>query len=478
MLTVRVLLIFSYNLDLDGAEFTFVHYLQQLLSGNPLYLNPESHPYSAVIYAPANLYLAYYTSRLFHLDYIHDIHTLYILGRSISFVFVLLCIYYVWQFSKRYAEDKNTQIISVCLFLLLLTGHAYAFRPDSMKIAFFIGFMYYYISYFYFDKNKKNAFLFLLFTLLSVLSKQDVVIYVMLIHFANFCVQRTIEIVLFCLLSAASIAILFLLLHLLFGPYCLVSLFDFNLQVISNVTKSYNLIVVICNAIRLFPLYLILIYLLIHAKQTKDAALLTMLCIAGLLSAFLSSFFLFRPGSFLNYTYEHISIILFAIVFFITNVKNKPKYSNLYIGYGIVLLFCGLIVKSYLVSLKNENGFKARYFELEKLRKDVLPYLNNNEAVFPANIELCLFIADKNVVYGHEYHLDRALYANFGLTATSRLLHIDSKPYDDKFKNGEIPYLLYINKETTNTVVAEYYPNYREFQKPGNYILAKYQPLQ
>ena len=119
MLTVRVLLIFSYNLDLDGAEFTFVHYLQQLLSGNPLYLNPESHPYSAVIYAPANLYLAYYTSRLFHLDYIHDIHTLYILGRSISFVFVLLCIYYVWQFSKRYAEDKNTQIISVCLFSLI-----------------------------------------------------------------------------------------------------------------------------------------------------------------------------------------------------------------------------------------------------------------------------------------------------------------------------------------------------------------------
>lgn len=477
MLTVRVLLTFSYNLDLDGAEFTFVHYLQQLLSGKPLYLNPESHPYSAVIYAPANLYLAYYTSRLFHLDYIRDIHTLYILGRSISFIFVLLCIYYIWLFSKRYSEDKNTQIISICLFLLLITGHAYAFRPDSMKIAFFIGFLYYYTSYFYYKKNKKNAVLFLLFTCLSVLSKQDVVIYIILIHFANFCVLRSLEIAVFFILSITSIALLFLLLHLFFGPYCLVSLFDFNLQVISNVTKSYNLIVVVCNAIRLFPLYMILIYLLLNTKHTKQKALVTTLCIAGILSAFLSSFFLFRPGSFLNYTYEHISIIIFAMVFFISTVKNKPKYSNLYIGYAIVLLLCGLIVKSYLVSIKNENEFKARYFELEKLRNDVQPYLSKNEAVFPANIELCLFIADKNVVYGHEYHLDRALYANFGLTATSRLLNIDSKSYDDEFKNGSIPFLLYINKETTNIVVTEYYPNYREYKKTGNYILAKFQPL-
>jgi hypothetical protein len=46
------MLIFSYNIDLDGAEFTFVHYIQQLLKGEPLYLNPYEAPYSITIYTP------------------------------------------------------------------------------------------------------------------------------------------------------------------------------------------------------------------------------------------------------------------------------------------------------------------------------------------------------------------------------------------------------------------------------------------
>ena len=51
------MLIFSYNIDLDGAEFTFVHYIQQLLKGEPLYLNPYEAPYSITIYTPLYLHL-------------------------------------------------------------------------------------------------------------------------------------------------------------------------------------------------------------------------------------------------------------------------------------------------------------------------------------------------------------------------------------------------------------------------------------
>ena len=186
MLLVRFCLIFSFNLDADGAEFTFIHYIQQLLQGLPLYLNPEAHPYSAVLYTPLYLYVVFFISKLFHLDAIQHIHELYIVGRSVSFACVLATIYVVDLLIKLHTKNTQIRVYAIFVFLNVISGHAYVTRPDAMKIFFFLAYFFQYINYFFYTKSNKNLILLFVFLLLSFLTKQDVVIYILLIQFVHF----------------------------------------------------------------------------------------------------------------------------------------------------------------------------------------------------------------------------------------------------------------------------------------------------
>jgi hypothetical protein len=143
------MLIFSYNIDLDGAEFTFVHYIQQLLKGEPLYLNPYEAPYSITIYTPLYLHLVEAACRFLEVNYIDNIYKIFITGRIISFGFTILGVYYIYLFAKKHITNSAIILFVCALYLLLITGHSYAVRPDSMKVAFFIAFLYYIIDYFF-----------------------------------------------------------------------------------------------------------------------------------------------------------------------------------------------------------------------------------------------------------------------------------------------------------------------------------------
>lgn len=465
------MLIFSYNIDLDGAEFTFVHYIQQLLKGEPLYLNPYEAPFSITIYTPLYLHLVEAACRFLEVNYIDNIYKIFITGRSISFGFTILGVYYIYLFAKKYLTDNALILFACALYLLLITGHSYAVRPDSMKLAFFIAFLYYFIDYFFESGNASSKLRSLVFGILCIAAKQDAFIYIGLFLGVTFLVKRTKQVFIYLVVFAFSVCFLFLLFHIIYGKYCLSSLFLFNLQGISDYKNSYNFLIVIFNTFRLSPFYLLFIYILVSKKKNNQPLTITF-AITGFFAALLSSFFLFRPGSYLNYTYELIAIALVTTIIFIKNRSEFPKKTFYFTGIYVLLIFASnTVLNIYTINFDKEDAHKAAFSEYYQLRKDLIPLLEKKASIFNPELQQSIFIADFNVIYGQEYHLDRLIYGLLGLKTTSKLMTVSSKQYDELFTNGKIDYLVTKENERAKELIVKHYPAYKPYLKKGNYII-------
>ncbi|MDB5227052.1 MAG: hypothetical protein JWN78_1245 [Bacteroidota bacterium] len=473
MLFVRFCLIFSYNIDLDGAEFTFVHYIQQMLSGKPLYLNPESYPFSAVIYTPLYLHLVYWTCKFCDIDYIYNIRGIYFLGRCISFFFVFIGIFFLDKFVQKKSRDPLARLAVACLFMIMLTGHAYVLRPDSAKIAFFIAFLFYHIEYFYYTNNKKHLAFSLLFAVLSISAKQDAIIYILLVQAVNIFVIKNTTALKVLLLFITTFTLLFLSFQLVFGNYCLVNLFPFNLQINTDFKDSYNLVVLIVNGVRIMPFYLFIIFNLVKYRN-ENSSPAKMLMITAIIAGLTSTFFLLRPGSYLNYTYEFVVLLLFCMVMILSERKFSKTTFRLGFLYILFFFFSNISIKNYFLYPPKEKIYTKDYKHYYLLRDELLPLLNNNEKIYCPHLDLTLFVPDKNVIYGQEYHLDRLIYTHLGLKSKSRLALNSSAHYDEYFVNGEVKYIIGFDNEEVKNLVSKTYPHYKLNRKIDRFLLYEY----
>jgi hypothetical protein len=465
------MLIFSYNIDLDGAEFTFVHYIQQLLKGEPLYLNPYEAPYSITFTRHLYLHLVEAACRFLEVNYIDNIYKIFITGRIISFGFTILGVYYIYLFAKKYLTNSAIILFVCALYLLLITGHSYAVRPDSMKLAFFIAFLYYIIDYFFESGTASSKLRSLIFGILCIAAKQDAFIYIGLFLGITFLVKRTKQVFSYLVVFAFSVCFLFLLFHIIYGKYCLSSLFLFNLQGISDYKNSYNFLIVIFNTFRLSPFYLLFIFI-IFSKKKRIIKINSYFSRNRIICRFLSSFFLFRPGSYLNYTYELIAIALLTTITFIKNRSEFPKKTFYFTGIYVLLIFTSnTALNIYTINFDKEDAHKAAFSEYYQLRKDLIPLLEKKASIFNPELQQSIFIADFNVIYGQEYHLDRLIYGLLGLKTTSKLMTVSSKHYDELFATGQVDYLVTKENERAKELIVKHYPAYKPYLKKGNYII-------
>jgi hypothetical protein len=476
MLAVRTLLTVSFNIDNDGAEFTFVHYIQQLMSGKPLYLNPEAYPYSAVIYTPLYLYIIYGICALCKFNYVTDILQIFIIGRMVSFLFVLLCLFYLDKFSRRWTKQLSTRLNIAAVFLILLTGHAYAMRPDSMKIAFYIAFLFYYTDYFFFSRKAGSLVLAGACALISISAKQDVLIYIFLIFGMHALYKRERRVIALCFAALIITACYFLLLRLLFGTYCLTSLFRFNFQTISNYKDSYNMYVVLLNSVRLLPLYMVLFFNAERLKHHPQYPMIRTLSYSGVIAGITTSIFLFRPGSYLNYSYELIVLTVISLIILVTYGAMLRRFKALFAVYFALLFVSGLLIKTYSYNSEKEKQYVRNFPAYDKMRNHLLPMLKSEDIIFCPDLELGIFLADKNVLYGHEYHLDRLIYAHLGLKTRSKLLLNSSENYDRYFVNGRVKYMIVTERNVAKQLIASAYPMYKLKERFNGFLLYEFSP--
>ncbi len=131
------------------------------------------------------------------------------------------------------------------------------------------------------------------------------------------------------------------------------------------------------------------------------------------------------------------------------------------------------ILNIYTINFEKEKELKNKFSEYYKIREELIPLLENKNTIYNVELQHSIFIADYNVIYGQEFHLDRLIYALLGLKSESKLICVSSNNYDSLFYNGKVNYIYIKNTGKGKFIIKKYYPNYKEYKEIGNYIIYK-----
>lgn len=473
MIYSRIRLIFSYSIDLDGVEFMFIHYAQNILYQKGMYCDVNKFPFDTVIHMP---YYTYFIAAIFktlHLTTVNDIHLQLIVCRIISICCLPVCILYLTKIIRLFNIDLLLTISAICFFMLYLTGHFYSARQDSVKTTFFLMYLYYTLLYLKKDGPQNSLLFSTLSLIIAINAKQDIIVYISVFIVIILLLHEFKKSVVLLLIFAATIFFTFIIGYAISGTKFIDNTVLLNFQVNDSNLKSYNLLALLFSLIRTLPVLIFLAYL--HLKNKTDLKsrtdLLTLIYLSYL-TYFMSHLLIFRASSYINYTHESLAVILITIV-------AMGKYFNpsaRFIRYtsATILFVClsGFIIHAYPISNKNEKECKSKYFQNIQ-NKAIIDTIIKNHPTHFITCDNAIYYPEKQLVFGYDYHIDRFIYAYLGFSTKSKLLFLNSKTYDEYFQQGNVKYIVANDNKRDKEIMHEYYPVYSIYKNVNNLIVYK-----
>lgn len=476
ILFIRFIYIFTYDTDLEGVEFALLHFVQKIVVKGNLYGNAAKFPYLLVVHAPLYYYLMAGLSKLFTINVITDVHNLYILFRSFSFLLLFVNFFLLLKIVNKIVPVFRYKIHLLVLFLLFLPSHFYSCRPDSLKVTLFLSF-FYLLLYYYQHKQLKHLIYSAGILSLGILCKQDVLAYGLAAYLLFFIFEKKIVYALASLLVIFLITTCIVLYYSFTGINLIKELFFYNLQYDSDL--SLNLMLIIIYYVRAAPLIIVMfINLFSNHKLSKILSCLSILYL------FICTAAMLRTGSNINYTYESFFILLLNSVLFIHERENLFKqllfkHPQIFIILYIVFLFITnhrLFYKSYFLS-KTELNFKDEFIQNQQSSVKIKKIISDN-VVFIPDMKYYIFYADANLIYGSDWHYDRYCELALDIRISPKFIHNPIiKTYDNQFENGNVQYILTADNYRSKHHVSKYYPYYKKHIKVDNFILYKYQTV-
>ncbi|UFH55091.1 glycosyltransferase family 39 protein [Spirosoma sp. KNUC1025] len=165
---IRLKTIFLVNPDIGGIESNIVYSVLRMLSGYPLYDNPEIAPYAITQYSPIYYYLTVGVAQLSGLTP-DDVYYVYIVGRCISLVFNGIYAWGIYQLARKVASPTSISVLVSLVAFCLLPPQSYA-RPDSQYNAFVVWTLLAVIRWMNSDRNKSLLFSTILVALLAAIA--------------------------------------------------------------------------------------------------------------------------------------------------------------------------------------------------------------------------------------------------------------------------------------------------------------------
>ncbi len=477
LLLTRILLIFSYSIDLDGTEFIFVYYVQQLLEHKPIYNNPTSFPFQACLFVPIYLYVLKTIVSFFNITLQENLHFIYIVGRLFSFVLFMLQILIFTSYVKiRFKASAQIILIGTAIYLLLITGHMYVIRPDAMKYLFFSIAFILLIEYQFFNQKILYLIGFLIIGVLNVFTKQDTIVYLCMIIGCMFLATGKLKYIVLLFSFLSLVGLVFFLMVQVFGINFYTNVVLFNFQKVDHAFTSINILFVVFSSARILPLILLSLFIIKSNKDKWKNDKLTQFLFLSIISFFIiSHLFMLRAGSYINYAYETIYIIIFffayLLMYYKAAVLSVFKWKFVIMAYIVFVFTSNILIHNYTYNFYNEKKLKTEYFECIKIKNEIKNIVKD-EVVFFANIKYCLFMKDINLIYGYDYHIDRFISLYLPINLSSKLVFFDSKNYDSYFTNGVVKYIVI----ETNKVgyMKKNHPNYILQDKVGNLSVYSY----
>lgn len=466
LVAIRVYYIFSYNTNLEGVEFALVHFIQLIYLKGSLYTDASKFPYLLVVHAPLYYYLMAAIMKLSSINVVDDVRTIYIIGRSIAFLLLFANYFILLKTVQLFIINFKYKILLFLLFILFIPAHFYACRPDSFKVLFFILFLYNSIQSFKTEKNSYSILAFI-FLFISILFKQDVLVYGCLLYFIFFINTRKVVYIISPILLVASLIGLMYVYYFFSGINLFKELFVYNIQYDSDIT--INLILISCHYVKAIPL---LVFSILNIKSKNK--LTVILSILSILYFIIFSIFMLRIGSSFNYTYESVILLLLNVIIYLE--ENDFSISPLKIGLYVILLFCvNKFIFYKIIYHKNvEITYKNAYYQNQLASKKIKQIIGNH-VVFIPDMKYYLFYADSKIIYGADWHYDRYSSIALNIKIKPKFIRNDIvDEYDNQFVNGNVEYILIEDNYKSKNLLKEYYASYALQQQINNILLYKF----
>jgi hypothetical protein len=458
--------IFSYSIDLDGMEFSFLFHLQVLKKYGTVYTNPDSFPYFICFYPPFYAAFMQKFCSIMQVNIFTDMHRALVWGRLISLILLFVNVRFIIKITQLFIQKKTSFIQVSLLLLLLLPMHFFSFRPDSFKVIFFTGFLFYYLRHHVQTHSRKDLLKALVAAVISIFFKHDVVFYIYLFIGLHWLFFMKKEIIFFMIGLSIVTFSGFIFFTGLFGNQFIKNLFFYTVQYSSDI--RINLLSIAVNIIKTFP-FLLIAYFNFQSSNRN----IKFLAVAGIVFSLVSNLFLLRAGANLNYTYESILLLIIGFIIYIST--KQP------LQFKFILLLLFLFVINNKVSqplyLKEEHSEEAKKAYFENLESGkILKNLIGNDVVFFTNGKYIIFNGTLNIMYGYDLHLERftQVYMNMPIKSTM-FKNASTEEYDEKFRNGFVQYIVVENNPVAINQIKEYYTQYAFLQKAGNLLVYKYQ---
>lgn len=466
LIAVRVYYVFSYNTNLEGVEFALVHFIQLICLKGNLYTDASQFPYLLVVHAPLYYYFMAAIMKLFTINVAEDIHTMYVIGRSISFLLLFVNYFILLKILQLFIVQFKFKIRLLLLLLLFVPAHFYACRPDSFKVVFFMLFLYSMIQ-----SYKTNKLIFsitsIFFLFIGVLFKQDIIVYGCLIYFIFFLRTRKLIHIISPAIIVISVVCLMYAYYFFSGINLFKELFIYNIQYDSDI--RLNIILIACHYVKAVPL---LIFSVLNIKSKNK--LTCMLSILSIMYFMVFSLFMLRIGSSFNYTYE--SVILLLLNVFIYFEEHAFKLSNLKMSLYVVLLFSvnKFIFYKIIIHKNVELNYKKAYFD-NKTAAQKIKQIIGNHVVFIPDMKYYLFYAKLPIIYGADWHYDRYCSIALNIQIKPKFIRNDIvDQYDRQFINGKVEYILIENNYKSKELLRQYYTSFALDQQVNNFLIYKF----
>ena len=86
-LLFRVIMIFCYHNDIGGIEHNVIFSICNVIAGEPLYEDPQMGNFNITQYTPVYYFINLICCEIFNLNPLDNLFQIYIIGRSLSFLF-------------------------------------------------------------------------------------------------------------------------------------------------------------------------------------------------------------------------------------------------------------------------------------------------------------------------------------------------------------------------------------------------------
>jgi hypothetical protein len=313
-LVYRLTIAINQTPELLNGETNNIWNALKVLSGKPIYTNPEAIPYEIFQYTPFSqlpiIFLVWFENIFFpSQDFIFTLGA----GRILSIVYNLLTAIFIFKILKNQLKvEYFFALFGSLTFLCLLPHHFFAVRPDSMALLFAVTGIYFFTKA-YFQEHQTSFIVSAVILAFSFFVKQDAFLISGAFGLILLLTKKFKGLISFSISLIVSLGILLLIAPLFFGPYFYKSIFGGIALSMKFEQFSYILL-------RYMTFYYLLVLLLVisifYIVKTKiDRKIFFYLITLLLFCLSITAFTTLKEGSHINY-YELPTLISILIVFF------------------------------------------------------------------------------------------------------------------------------------------------------------------